>query len=111
MPQHGTGGAQHWIESRRIAVYHHNSRRQISRCYRWNKEPRNHVGMRNSVEGEALPKMLLGRVLLKHVGAVCRDGIHAGICYQISSIGVIAKANLDILELMACGLKTIRGPW
>lgn len=69
------------------------------------------VGMSNSVSPHVRPAVLRDRFTLKHVGAVCRGGIHAGSCYLIScNAGIKDQRNLDILQLMAGILKAVKSP-
>ena len=73
---------------------------------------RNHVGMRNSLDIELWPPELRDRFSLKHVGAVCRGGMHIGSCYLVSTpAGITAPVNLNLLHLMAGILKVMVGPW
>lgn len=73
---------------------------------------RNHVGMRNSLDKELWPSEFRDRFSLKHVGAICRGGMHLGSCYLASTLaGITAPVNLNLLHLMAGILKVMVGPW
>ena len=67
--------------------------------------------MTESFADEDLPEELQGRFTVKHVGAVCRGGLHIGSAYLNSSLGIKHKRNLDMLQAIAGVLATLKGPW
>ena len=67
--------------------------------------------MSRSVPGETLPKAFKHRCRLAFVNAVTRGGFHLGSVYLVSSIGVKAKKNLDLLDSIAATLKALAGRW
>jgi len=72
---------------------------------------RNHVGMGDSFDEEELPALLKGRFSVKHIGAVCKGGIHFASGYLWCSVGLKHTSNQDYLQAVAGVLKTLRGPW
>ena len=72
---------------------------------------RNHVGMAVSCDDAIIPENLKGRFKIRLVGAVVKGGINLGGCYLHSSLGITAKANMDLLQSMAAVLSTLSGPW
>ena len=72
---------------------------------------RNHVGMAESFDDAELPAVLKGRFSVKHIGAVCKGGIHFASGYLWCSIGLKHAKNQDYLQAVAGVLRTLRGPW
>ena len=72
---------------------------------------RAHVGLANSIDESSLPEELKGRFWTKHLGAVCKGGVHYCSGYLHSAIGVQHRLNLDYLQAVAAVIDTIRGPW
>ena len=59
------------------------------------------MGMRESCEPHLYPEELRGRFEAKHVGAVCRGGLHACTGYLHDGVGIKHKLNLDWLQAAA----------
>ena len=64
-----------------------------------------------SISKKTIPKEFRSRCKLNWVSAVVRGGFHLGSVYLVSSIGVKAKRNMDLLESIATTLKTLAGRW
>ena len=62
---------------------------------------RAHIGMGESCLREARPDALVGRFQVKHIGAICKGGVHNASAYLIDGIGINHKRNLDILQGIA----------
>ena len=67
--------------------------------------------MAESFADEELPDELRGRFTVKHIGAVCKGGLHVASAYLYSWLGVKHKLNLDLLQAIAGVLSTLKGPW
>ena len=52
-----------------------------------------------------------GRFRLRHIGAICRGGFFLGSIYLHDSVGASAQCNLDLLQMVAAQLCTLKGPW
>ena len=72
---------------------------------------RNHVGMAESFEDSKLPASLRGRFSVKHLGAVCKGGIHFASGYLHCTVGLKHPANQEYLQAAAGVLRSLRGPW
>jgi endonuclease/exonuclease/phosphatase family metal-dependent hydrolase len=72
---------------------------------------RKHIGMSRSMPIETVPMAFRSRCRLAFVIAVTRGGFHLGSIYLVSSVGVKAKKNLDILDAVAATLKALAGRW
>ena len=72
---------------------------------------RKRIGMEESFADDDLPDELKGRFTVKHIGAVCKGGMHVASAYLQSSLGVKHKLNLDFLQAIAGVLATLKGPW
>ena len=46
---------------------------------------------------------------MNHIGAVRKGGFHLGSLYLYHTIGARAKANLDLLDTVACTLAGLNG--
>lgn len=73
---------------------------------------RSHIGMSLAEPAELTQHLhRVGRFLIWRVGAICRGGRHLGCVYLTSAVGVKEKCNLDLLQYMACTIKSLTGPW
>ena len=72
---------------------------------------RKHIGMRLSISEGTAPADLKHRCTFGFVSAIIRGGFHLGSIYLVSSIGVKAKRNMNILDAVATTLKTLSGRW
>ena len=48
---------------------------------------------------------------MKHIGAVCKGGIHFGSCYLHCNWEHNRAFNLDLLQCISAMTATLRGPW
>jgi len=48
---------------------------------------------------------------VKHIGGICRGGVHLATIYLHDSVGVDAKVNLDLLHAAAAALDRLSSPW
>ena len=48
---------------------------------------------------------------MKHLGAVCKGGIHFGSCYLHCNWDHNRTFNLDLLQCISAMVATLRGPW
>ena len=48
---------------------------------------------------------------MRRVAAAGKVGLYIGPIYLISTVGVIAKCNLDLLDSVAFTLASLVGPW
>ena len=77
---------------------------------------RGHIGMREGGNGGRACRgpgdtAAAGRIHLRHVGGVCRGGVHLGAVYLYDVIGVQHRRNLDLLHEVGSRLASLRGPW
>ena len=72
-----------------------------------------HMGMAESFADEELPDELRGRFTVKHIGAVCRGGLHVASAYLYSSLGSsISSTSTSYTPLRECYLHSKgRGSW
>ena len=51
------------------------------------------------------------RFIMTKLAAICRRGVHIASVYLHHGVGPKAKANQDILDVVAETLSSINGPW
>ena len=72
---------------------------------------RKHIGLAELLPDDAMPNGLKDRFAMRWAEAVAKGGVHITSVYLHSGIGVKAKANLDLLQLIAGVLSTSNGRW
>ena len=72
---------------------------------------RTHIGARKSFDDDCCSKWVRARFQMKHLGAVCKGGVHFGSCYLQCNWEHNRAFNLDLLQCIAAVIGTLRGPW
>jgi hypothetical protein len=71
---------------------------------------RTHIVARRSFADECSDDVVQARFQMKHLGAVCKGGIHFGSCYLHCNWDHNRTFNLDLLQCISAMIATLRGP-
>ena len=71
---------------------------------------RSHIGVGEACADGDLPEVLQGRFTAKHIGMVCKGGVHVCSGYLHCNVGIQHVSNLDYMQAVAGVLGTLKGP-